>query len=163
MYIKFKQMSKMTKFTQKTGFSLLPHPVIPSCHPGQCTGITFYIVIPDSVLFDHLVVDAFSVSTSAQPCQNASILARHSPRILFSTYVVMIREWGRDQLTQYPSRHPEGCNPEDNPEGESCSHACMAITEPKGWGFAPSSHILSLRVYPEVLRNFHSQFFELCG
>ena len=46
MVIKFKQMSKMTKFTQKTGFSLLPHPVIPSCHPGQCAGITFYIVIP---------------------------------------------------------------------------------------------------------------------
>ena len=54
------------------------------CHPGL-------------VLFDYLVVDAFGVSTSAQPCQNASILSRHSPFMLFSTYVVMIREWGRDR------------------------------------------------------------------
>ena len=35
---------------------------------------------------------------------------------------------------------------EDNSEGECCDHACMGITEPKSWGFAPSCEILSSRI-----------------
>ena len=31
----------------------------------------------------------------------------------------------------------------DNPKGESRCHACMDMTEPKGWGFAPSSQVLN--------------------
>ena len=39
-------------------------------------------------------------------------------------------------------RHPE--QREDYPIGESRSHACMAMTEPKGRGIAPSSDIARL-------------------
>ena len=28
---------------------------------------------------------------------------------------------------------------EDNSDGACCDHACMGITEPKSWGFAPPS------------------------
>ena len=34
----------------------------------------------------------------------------------------------------------------DNPKGESRSHACMDMTEPKGWGFAPSIMVLLLTI-----------------
>ena len=34
----------------------------------------------------------------------------------------------------------------DNPKGESRCHACMDMTEPKGWGFAPSIMVLLLTI-----------------
>lgn len=34
----------------------------------------------------------------------------------------------------------------DNPKGESRSYACMDMTEPKGWGFAPSIMVLLLTI-----------------
>ena len=34
----------------------------------------------------------------------------------------------------------------DNPKGESRSHACMDMIEPKGWGFAPSIMVLLLTI-----------------
>ena len=47
-------------------------------------------------------------------------------------------------------RHPE--RSEDNSKGECCAHARMGITEPKSWGLAPSSEVLSSNSAPHNLR-----------